>query len=241
MIIILFEAIHPLGDCAVVIQLGNEVNRDTHRKVWAFCSLLEEQPFPGMIEYVPAYTNVTIYYHLPEIAAIADTERHSPYEMVCSLLISLVERIEAPVPGRSRIVEIPVCYGGEFGIDLGHVAECNELTPDEVISIHAQGEYLTYMMGFAPGFPYLGGLSERIATPRRDTPRLNIPPGTVGIAGRQTGVYPLESPGGWQLIGRTPLALFRPHQWPPSYIQMGDIVKFVPISEQEFWQHAEEV
>ncbi len=109
-----------------------------------------------------------------------------------------------------RTVEIPVCYGGEFGEDLAFVAEHADLTPDEVIEIHSGAEYLVYMLGFAPGFPYLGGMPERITAPRRDSPRLKIPAGSVGIAGSQTGVYPIETPGGWRLIGRTPLALFRP-------------------------------
>jgi inhibitor of KinA len=131
-------------------------------------------------------------------------------------------------------VEIPVCYGGEFGADLDFVAKHANLTPGEVIEIHSAADYLVHMIGFAPGFPYLGGMSSKIAAPRRSSPRLKVPAGSVGIAGEQTGIYPLETPGGWQLIGRTPLALFRPEQDPPTLLQPGDIVRFRPITPQQF-------
>ena len=127
-----------------------------------------------------------------------------------------------------------MCYGGEYGPDLEEVARHNGLSVDEVIALHSGGEYLVYMIGFAPGFPYLGGMSERIAMPRRSSPRAQIPVGSVGIAGMQTGVYPIETPGGWQLIGRTPLALFRPEENPPSLLQAGNKVRFRPISADEF-------
>src|SRR5204863_3793292 len=125
-----------------------------------------------------------------------------------------------------RVIEIPVCYGGEFGSDLGFVAKNASLTTQEVIELHSAADYLVHMIGFAPGFPYLGGMSPKIAVPRRSTPRLKIPAGSVGIAGDQTGIYPLETPGGWQLIGRTPLPLFRPEQVPPTLLQAGDVVRF---------------
>lgn len=139
--------------------------------------------------------------------------------------------MEAPP---SRTVVIPVCYGGEFGPDLEEVARFHGMTEDEVIAIHAQGRYRVYMIGFAPGFAYLGGLSPEIATPRRATPRTHVPAGSVGIAGNQTGVYPLATPGGWQIIGRTPLALFRPHHEEPSLLRAGDIVQFCPITEEQY-------
>jgi inhibitor of KinA len=148
--------------------------------------------------------------------------------------------VDVTVKQHPRVVEIPVCYGGEFGPDLGYVAEHNQLSVEEVIEIHTSGQYLVYMIGFAPGFPYLGGMSERIMAPRRQSPRLAIPAGTVGIAGMQTGVYPIETPGGWQLIGRTPLALFRPQDNPPSLLQSGDIVRFCQISDKEYEEYKEE-
>jgi inhibitor of KinA len=131
-------------------------------------------------------------------------------------------------------VEIPVCYGGDFGPDLKSVADRNGLTPDEVVTIHCKSTYPVYMIGFAPGFPYLGGMSERISAPRLDTPRERIPAGSVGIAGTQTGVYPIETPGGWRLIGRTPLRLFDAVRDPPSLLQAGDRVRFTAIERGEF-------
>ena len=133
-----------------------------------------------------------------------------------------------------RTVEIPVCYGGDYGPDLEFVAQHNSLTEEKVVAIHSAADYLVYMIGFAPGFPYLGGMSEQIAAPRRESPRLQIPAGSVGIAGAQTGVYPIETPGGWQLIGRTPLELFRPTEDPPTRLRAGDIVRFRPITSEEF-------
>lgn len=158
----------------------------------------------------------------------------SPFEVVSSILQSKLENEQTEKELDHRTVSIPVCYGGEYGPDLEYVARHHNLTPEEVISIHSEGEYLAYMIGFAPGFPFLGGLSEKIATPRRSSPRTSIPAGSVGIAGMQTGVYPISTPGGWQLIGQTPIKLFLPEQNPPSLLQAGDIVKFEPISKEEY-------
>jgi inhibitor of KinA len=145
----------------------------------------------------------------------------------------IAEADSAPVP-ESRLVEIPVCYGGEFGPDLEDVARHSELRPDEVIRLHSSAEYFAYFLGFMPGFAYLGGLPDSIATPRHATPRTRVAAGSVGIGGNQTGVYPLPSPGGWRLIGRTPAVLFSPERNPPALLEMGDLVKFVPITREEF-------
>jgi inhibitor of KinA len=131
-------------------------------------------------------------------------------------------------------VDIPVCYGGDFGPDLDAVSSHTGLSTEEVVAIHGEPDYLVYMIGFAPGFPYLGGMSERLASPRRESPRAKIPPGSVGIAGSQTGVYPIETPGGWQLIGRTPLRLFRPERDEPSLLRTGDRVRFQAIDRAEY-------
>ena len=132
------------------------------------------------------------------------------------------------------MIEIPTAYGGEFGPDLELVAQHNNLSAAEVVQIHSDTRYLIYMIGFMPGFPYLGGMSPRIATPRKTTPRLKLPAGSVGIAGNQTGIYPAESPGGWQIIGRTPLELFRPTREPPAILQAGDYLTFVSVTPEEF-------
>lgn len=237
----------PLGDCAVLVQLGTAVDEATYRKVQLFTEHLDRHPFAGMIEYVPAFTTVAVYYdslqvyrsYMKRIAANS-TEAASmqadvnPYEIVAERLQSMLGLIADAERGTPKIVEIPVCYGGEFGPDLDEVARHNGISVEEVISIHTSGEYLVYMIGFAPGFPYLGGMSSRIAAPRKETPRLAIPGGTVGIAGNQTGVYPIETPGGWQLIGRTPVPLFLPERFPPTLLAAGNVVRFYPISRSDY-------
>lgn len=226
--------LYPLGENAIVIMLGREISENTQHNVRALTAHLEQHPVPGMIELVPAFTTVTVYYDLPIAAAVLAPSGLSVHEAMKSELLQAAAACKPLSIQHSAVVEIPVCYGEEFGPDLDFVAEHNGLTVEEVISIHEAGTYLTYMIGFAPGFPYLGGMSTKIAAPRRQSPRLRIPAGTVGIAGMQTGVYPLESPGGWQLIGRTPTPMFRPQQWPPSYIQMGDTVKFKSITRAQY-------
>lgn len=231
----------PLGDHAIVIETGKEINTATHSKVRLISGFLDEQAWPWMVEYVPAFTTVTLFYNPVEILNMADYDASGlPYEYVSRQLKQdlplLTEEEAVPVP---RIVEIPVLYGGEYGPDLGEVAEYNGLTPEKVIDLHTGGEYLVYMIGFAPGFPYIGGMNKSIAAPRRKSPRLKIPPGTVGIAGEQTGIYPIETPGGWQLIGRTPTRLFRPEKKSPSLLQAGDKIRFKAITEQEYQQWEE--
>lgn len=232
----LFDAkITPLGDSAVLIQLGTEINERTHRLIGALTKHIENHPFPGFIECVPAFTSLTVFYHPLKVhEQMKGSVCNSPYEKVKAFMKKSLKEMTAEEETAKRTVEIPVCYGGSFGPDLEEVARINGLTPEEVIEIHTSGEYLVYMIGFAPGFPYLGGMSEKIAAPRRSSPRTSIPAGSVGIAGKQTGVYPLSTPGGWQLIGNTPLDLFRPYQQPPSLLKAGDIVTFVRVTEEEY-------
>ncbi|EWG10191.1 5-oxoprolinase subunit PxpB [Cytobacillus firmus] len=232
--------VHPLGDNAVLIELGNEISEGAHQKVQTLTAFLEKHPPDWMIEYIPAYTTVTIFYNPFEIYQLSDGEL--PFDFICSLIKPLMEELGENKAMEARIVEIPVCYGGEFGPDLDYVAEHNGLTSDEVIDIHSSGSYLVYMIGFAPGFPFIGGMSEQIAAPRRDTPRLKIPERTVGIAGMQTGIYPIETPGGWQLIGRTPVKLFRPMDESPTLLTAGDKIKFKPISLEEYhyWEETDQ-
>lgn len=159
----------------------------------------------------------------------------SALQIVIKTIKDYIQKAENLPQKPAKVVEIPVCYGGQYGPDIEFVAEHNGLSVQEVISIHTKPEYLVYMIGFCPGFPYLGGMDERIATPRRTTPRLQIPARSIGIAGNQTGGYPISTPGGWQIIGRTPVEMFRPEdEEKPSLLNSGDIVKFVAISEQEY-------
>lgn len=211
--------IEPLGDSAVIVRFGTEMNEMVHKNVKAFTDELSNQSFEGFIECVSSFTTVTVYY------------KKRSYKSVCSQIEEIRSHLSTRRQDKPRIVDIPVWYGGEYGPDLKEVAVYHGLTEKEVIRIHTEGEYLVYMIGFAPGFPYLGGLSDKIATPRRKTPRLKIPAGSIGIAGAQTGIYPISTPGGWQIIGRTDISLFNAEQNPPSVLKSGDIVKFVEVSK----------
>ncbi|PIC75967.1 kinase inhibitor [Sporosarcina sp. P19] len=225
-----------LGDSAIIIKLGEGIHPSIHQQVKNLSFLLDEYPFDGFIESVPAYNSLAVYYS-PFLVYQSNNGFQidgTPIEKVTHYINTLAVQIsELPVT-EGRLVEIPVLYGGEFGPDLQIVAETHGMSIEEVIKIHTTPEYLVYMIGFAPGFPFLGGLDERIATPRKLTPRTSIPPGSVGIAGKQTGVYPLETPGGWQIIGRTPTDLFVPDMSPPSLLQSGDKIKFCPMTQEEY-------
>lgn len=231
--------LYPLGENAVIIEFGNDSSLDIQQKVQAISSYLEEHPFKWMIEYVPAFSTVTIFYD--PFIIMNNTKTEIPYDFVCYQLRHLLKTLTIGKQIETRLVEIPVCYGGEFGPDIETVARINGLTTEEVIQIHSSAEYTVYMIGFAPGFPYLGGMSEKIAAPRLQSPRLKIPERTVGIAGKQTGIYPFETPGGWQLIGRTPLKLFQPNDEWPSLLKAGDKIRFKPISYEEYmvWEGKE--
>jgi inhibitor of KinA len=228
----------PFGESAILIEFGQGIHPEIHHRVKVLTEYLDTYPLPGIIEYVSAFSSVTIFYNPLEVKKIyAETINEQgalSFDILAPLLKGIIAKLGDGVDYAPRTVEIPVCYGGEFGPDLEYVAEHNKITVDEVIRIHASAQYLVYMIGFAPGFPYLGGMPEEIATPRRQSPRISIPAGTVGIAGMQTGVYPIATPGGWQLIGNTPLELFRPHENPPSLLQSGDHIRFCPISRKEY-------
>lgn len=219
----MFE-INIYGDRGIRIQLGDTISEETNKKIRDLSSLLETEKIPGVIEWIPTYTAVSIYYD-PSLIS---------YDSLESRMKSLYEKssqIELPP---AEVITIPVCYGGEYGPDLEVVAEHNGLTVEEVISIHTSTDYLIYMMGFAPGFPYLGGMSEKIATPRLASPRMKIPAGSTGIAGSQTGIYPMESPGGWQIIGRTPVKLYDPNRNPHILPKAGNYIRFSQVSEKEY-------
>jgi inhibitor of KinA len=229
--------VYPLGDAAIVVEFGQAIDISVHARVMGFAAYLEKHPFQGMIEYVPAYTTVTIYYD-PWI--VSEGGKKETYGIVEDTIQQILPAVETSVKHFPKTVEIPVCYGGESGPDLPFVAGYNQLTVEEVINLHTSARYQVFMIGFAPGFPYLGGMNPAIAAPRKDTPRPQVPAGSVGIAGSQTGIYPLATPGGWQLIGRTPLSLFDPDRQHPSLLKAGDVVRFVPISLEEYRQRKEQ-
>ncbi|NLY80351.1 MAG: 5-oxoprolinase subunit PxpB [Lysinibacillus sp.] len=223
----------PLGDSAIMVYFGNTISEEVHLSIKKFLLILEKNNINGFVELVPSYTNICIYYDVT-IVNQWEPKNLSPYEKVVNHLKTLLEKEIEFTTNKQRLVEIPVCYGGIYGPDLTELAAYHHLSEQEVIQIHTGNDYLVYMLGFDPGFAFMGGLDERIATPRKETPRLKIPPGSVGIAGKQTGIYPFETPGGWQIIGRTPLKLFLPDQNPPTLLQAGDRIRFVPITEKEF-------
>ncbi len=217
----------PLGDEAIVIEVGQEITKEATNLVRAITKLVEEASIDSVVEVIPAFTTVTVFYKV---------SAKCQYDDMKNLLTKYIVGIKDLDSIQPRTIEIPVCYGGEHGPDLEYVASHNQLTVDEVIEIHSTGTYEVNMIGFAPGFPFISGMSEKIAAPRRATPRLRIPARSVGIAGMQTGVYPIETPGGWQLIGRTPMELFLPNEKIPSLLQAGDQIVFKPISKAEYDQ-----
>jgi inhibitor of KinA len=224
----------PLGDRAILIHVGSAIDEVTHRRVRAVCARLTERPIAGVVELVPAYTSVAVHYDPSRLVEARPADARGPYTQLCEVLSEELSHLDdAPLPA-ARVVEIAVCYGGEFGPDLEDVARHCGISVDEVIRIHSARDYLVYLIGFVPGFAYLGGLDARISTPRRAVPRSLVPAGTVGIGGDQTGVYPIASPGGWQLIGKTPQQLFLAHREPPTLVHVGDRVRFRPISADQF-------
>lgn len=223
----------PLGDTALLLELGDKIDEKTRLRVQAAWQVLVAAPLPGVSEVVPAYTSVALFYDPVKVVQ----EGAPATEVMEWLKAKVQERLKNPPKiekVKPRTVEIPLCYGGEYGPDLAWVAKQTKLSPEEVIKRHSKAEYLVYLIGFAPGFPYLGGLPKELEVPRHPKPRMTVPPGSVGMAGEQTGIYPLSTPGGWNLIGRTPLKLFQPAQNPPVLLRAGDRVKFCPISAEEF-------
>ncbi len=218
-----FPIYKPAGDRALLVVFGEEIDLQINRKVHALDRLIARDPFTGLVETVPTYASLLVYYDLLEL----------DYATALDAVKQRIERFQDAPEQAIHRVDIPTRYGGEYGPDLAYVADHNHLTPEEVIRIHSGSEYPVYMMGFTPGFPYVGGMDERIAAPRLESPRTHVPAGSVGIAGKQTGVYPIESPGGWRIIGRTDLKLFDPAAEMPFLLAPGDLVRFVPVSDGE--------
>ncbi|MCU0868427.1 MAG: 5-oxoprolinase subunit PxpB [Burkholderiales bacterium] len=224
----------PAGDAAVTIEFGRSVHPATNARVRAVAEHLRAHRFDGVTDIVAAYAAVTLHFDPWRVMQTRNVD--DPLAAVMALVEALIAKAPDVPRGKPRTHEIPVCYGGEHGEDLERVAEHCGLAPEAVIAQHSAPLYDVYFIGFAPGFPYLGGLPRKLATPRRDAPRARIAAGSVGIGAEQTGVYPVESPGGWNLIGRTPLALFDPVEAPSSLLRPGDHVRFVPIDAATFAQ-----
>ncbi|HEY2548777.1 MAG TPA: 5-oxoprolinase subunit PxpB [Candidatus Acidoferrum sp.] len=202
----------------------NQITTENNEQVRRLLRLMESEPIDGVRNLHPAYASICVKFDAREL-------RHSDLEKILRGYIARVKSVQLPP---ARVVEIPVCYGGDFGPDLNDVAEFHGITADAAIEAHCSQTYLVYFLGFAPGFAYLGELPEALVTPRLPTPRRSVVAGSVGIAGRQTGVYPISTPGGWRLLGRTPSVMFRPERPQMSLLSIGDRVRFVPISRAQF-------
>ena len=218
----------PAGDSAIAVEFGREIDLNINNQVAAMRTVIEaaidEGKIKGIVELVPTYGSLLVVYDQLAVG----------YAGLIEQLKILAEGLEGvEIPDR-EVVEIPVVYGGEYGPDLSIVAQLNSLSEDEVIKRHSEAEYPIYMLGFVAGFPYLGGMDKSIAAPRKQTPRLKIPAGSVGIAGQQTGIYSVESPGGWQIIGRTPLKLYDADREKPILLRAGQSIRFKPITEAEY-------
>jgi len=213
-----------VGDKSIFLEFGNEISKKANTSVRKIYFTIQNENIKGIKEMVPTYRSLTIYYN--------------PQEIEYKKLVQKLKKLESSAANvtlpPAYVIELPVLYGGEYGSDLEFVAQHNKLSTKEVIKIHSQKEYFIYMLGFSPGFAYLGGMSDKIAAPRLEKPRIKILRGSVGIAGEQTGIYPIESPGGWQIIGRTPIKLFDPQKEPPFLLKSGDYIKFYPINQEQF-------
>jgi KipI family sensor histidine kinase inhibitor len=212
-----------IGDRGLLVELGETIDPAINLEVQRLTSALAAAGIEGVVELVPAYRSILVVYNPLRVA-------HGRLRQTVQSMHRELDDISLPA---SKDHVIPVVYGGEYGPDLDWVADYHGLEPAEVIRLHTQPLYRVYMIGFTPGYPYLGEVPERLVTPRRETPRTRVPKGSVGIAQRQTGIYPVASPGGWQIIGRTPVGLFDPTAEPPARFEMGDRVRFRSISNEE--------
>lgn len=214
-----------VNEQTVMLYFDNEISEQTYQQVNQVVQWVKQQQHPAIREIVPSYRAVLIYFDNLETTAS---------ELIENLELNQWTPTNSDSKQSHKVIKIPVCYGGAYGPDIEEVAQHNQISVDEVINIHSDSQYLIYMLGFMPGFPYLGGLDDKLHTPRRSEPRLSIEAGSVGIANNQTGLYPLQSPGGWQIIGRTPLKVFDLNRDPMTIYEAGDYIQFYAIDEQEY-------
>src|SRR5215469_7266710 len=212
------------SDQSVLVYFGEQITPEANENVRRLLHLLEREPLPGVLNLHPAYCSLLVKFQ-------ALRWRHEELEKQLRQYIGRLHNVKLPEP---RLVEIPVCYGGEFGPDLDEVAAIHGITDERVIELHTRATYLVYFLGFVPGFAYLGELTRELVTPRLPSPRRKVPAGSVGIAGNQTGIYPFETPGGWRLLGRSPLEIFRTDRPGLSLLSIGDRVKFLSVSRERF-------
>jgi len=228
-------SIYSLGDSAVTLDIGHLIDEQLNEKAIAISAWLWEHTFPGLLDIIVAYSSVTIFYDPVETGKKQPAKEDSVYKYVGRLLEEAYAAVGTPVPlaPTGEPIRIPVCYGESYGPDLEELARVKSMTHEDIIRLHCSAIYRVYMLGFLPGFPYLGTVDPRLETGRKQRP-VPVSAGGVGIAGNQTGIYPVNSPGGWQIIGRTPVKLFDPSTTPPVKLSIGDRVQFYPVSPAEF-------
>lgn len=227
----LHHSIVRLSERAVIVQFESTISLENLRQILSFKASLEKKPFDGFLESVPTYSSLTVYFDAFRVSE-SQLPGHNPGDKVAKFLERLVVTSDTVID--SKLHTIPVCYDSKFGIDLNELEKKFKLTRQEIVELHCGTEYTVYLIGFTPGFPYLGILPKQLECKRKETPRKRVDAGSVGIAGRQTGIYPFDTPGGWQIIGRTPVRLFSADAEIPCLLRPGDRVKFEPISLREF-------
>ncbi|MXV17311.1 5-oxoprolinase subunit PxpB [Hufsiella ginkgonis] len=227
-------AIFSLNEQVVTVEFGNAISDSCMQEVGRLHRLLHQTPFPGFLDTVPAYATLSVFFDPAAVIASGELKGNNSFERVASFVRKLHSSGQQPATAETTVVNMPICYGGKYGPDLEELAQLHQLSPDELVRLHCNATYRVAMIGFVPGFAYLAGMDVALETPRKQVPRQVVPAGSVGIAGRQTGIYPLETPGGWQLVGRTPLGMFNAAKPQPSLLKMGDTIRFQPISSLEF-------
>jgi inhibitor of KinA len=212
-----------MGDRALLVELGDQIDPSINEKVRELFLKLDRRPIEGVVELVPSYRSLMVVYY----------PLRKAFDQLRGEILELHQATDPSLVPEPKTLSVPVVYGGEYGPDLEWVAGFHKISPEQVITLHTGTIYRVYMIGFTPGYPYLGELPEALATPRRETPRTVVPQGSVAIAQRQTGIYPVQSPGGWHILGWTPIRLFDASQWPPTPLEMGDRVRFFPIHKED--------
>jgi inhibitor of KinA len=225
--------ISPLSDTGLIIQFGNAIDETINKKILGLFHRIKTLAMPAVKDVVPAYSSLVIHYDIAKIKADASSHK-TAYEIINEEIRTIIDKTSDEALIKGNTVRIPVCYADKYAPDINYISKEKKLPVDKLIRLHTARKYRVYMIGFLPGFPYMGEVDSRISIPRKTQPRTKVAGGSVGIAGMQTGIYPFDSPGGWQIIGKTPIQLFNKENENPVLVQAGDEVQFYSISEDEF-------